>query len=128
MLENFLGFYQFWRFPVHKWFTGMVRHYCYYYFKQYKYLKKEFETTHGCCRKIPIWRLFFFFYTHVGAFCFAKAGKKNKMLPDFRTAPLLIFIFRVMFHVCLLIRHLISPNQDDLSYSARTFISGHQIL
>ena len=27
-----------------------------------------------------------------------------------------------------LIRHLISPNQDDLSYSARTFISGHQIL
>ena len=23
-----------------------------------------------------------------------------------------------------LIRHLISPNQDDLSYSARTFISG----
>ena len=26
-----------------------------------------------------------------------------------------------------LIRHLISPNQDDLSYSARTFISGHQI-
>ena len=27
-----------------------------------------------------------------------------------------------------LIRHLISPDQDDLSYSARTFISGHQIL
>ena len=27
-----------------------------------------------------------------------------------------------------LIRHLISPNQDDLSYSPRTFISGHQIL
>ena len=27
-----------------------------------------------------------------------------------------------------LIRHLISPNQDDLSYLARTFISGHQIL
>ena len=27
-----------------------------------------------------------------------------------------------------LIWHLISPNQDDLSYSARTFISGHQIL
>ena len=27
-----------------------------------------------------------------------------------------------------LIRHLISPNQDDLSYSAWTFISGHQIL
>ena len=27
-----------------------------------------------------------------------------------------------------LIRHLISPNQDDLFYSARTFISGHQIL
>ena len=26
-----------------------------------------------------------------------------------------------------LIRHLISPHQDDLSYSARTFISGHQI-
>ena len=26
-----------------------------------------------------------------------------------------------------LIRHLISPNQDDLSYSARIFISGHQI-
>ena len=29
---------------------------------------------------------------------------------------------------CNLIRHLISPNQDDLSYSAWTFISGHQIL
>ena len=27
-----------------------------------------------------------------------------------------------------LIRHLISTNQDDLSYSARTFISAHQIL
>ena len=27
-----------------------------------------------------------------------------------------------------LIRHLISPNQDDLSYSPQTFISGHQIL
>ena len=27
-----------------------------------------------------------------------------------------------------LIRHLISPNQDDLSYSSRTFISSHQIL
>ena len=27
-----------------------------------------------------------------------------------------------------LIRHLISTNQDDLTYSARTFISGHQIL
>ena len=27
-----------------------------------------------------------------------------------------------------LIRHLISTNQDDLSYSALTFISGHQIL
>ena len=27
-----------------------------------------------------------------------------------------------------LIRHLISPNQDDLSYSPRTFISGHQIV
>ena len=27
-----------------------------------------------------------------------------------------------------LIRHLISPNQDDLSYSSQTFISGHQIL
>ena len=27
-----------------------------------------------------------------------------------------------------LIRHLISPDQDDLSYSARTFISGHRIL
>ena len=26
-----------------------------------------------------------------------------------------------------LIRHLISPNQDDLFYSPRTFISGHQI-
>ena len=26
-----------------------------------------------------------------------------------------------------LIRHLISTNQDDLSYSPRTFISGHQI-
>ena len=26
-----------------------------------------------------------------------------------------------------LIRHLISPNQDDLSYSARTFISGQKI-
>ena len=26
-----------------------------------------------------------------------------------------------------LIRHLISPNQDDLSYSPRTFISGQQI-
>ena len=26
-----------------------------------------------------------------------------------------------------LIRHLISPNQDDLSYLSRTFISGHQI-
>ena len=26
-----------------------------------------------------------------------------------------------------LIRHLISPNQDDLSYSTRTFISGQQI-
>ena len=26
-----------------------------------------------------------------------------------------------------LIRHLISPNQDDLSYLAQTFISGHQI-
>ena len=26
-----------------------------------------------------------------------------------------------------LIRHLISPNQDDLSYSPRTFISDHQI-
>ena len=26
-----------------------------------------------------------------------------------------------------LIRHLISPNQDDLSYSPWTFISGHQI-
>ena len=25
-----------------------------------------------------------------------------------------------------LFRHLISPNQDDLSYSARTFISGLQ--
>ena len=27
-----------------------------------------------------------------------------------------------------LIHHLISPNQDNLSYSPRTFISGHQIL
>ena len=27
-----------------------------------------------------------------------------------------------------LIRHLISPNQDDLSYSTRTFISGQQIV
>ena len=27
-----------------------------------------------------------------------------------------------------LIRYLISPNQDDLSNSARTFISAHQIL
>ena len=27
-----------------------------------------------------------------------------------------------------LIQHLISTNQDDLSYSARTFISTHQIL
>ena len=33
--------------------------------------------------------------------------------------------FRILVRRANLIQHLISPNQDDLSYSARTFISGH---
>ena len=36
--------------------------------------------------------------------------------------------FRILVWHANLIRHLISTNQDDLSYSARTFISAHKIL
>ena len=66
----------------------MVRHYCYYYFKQYKHLKRSLRQLKVVAKNSNVAS---FFLNARGASCFAKAGKKNKMLSDFRTALLLSF-------------------------------------
>ena len=91
LLEKFQGYYQIWHFPAHKRFTCIVRHYCYYYFKQSKHLKRSSRQLMVIAKKFQYG--VFFFLNARGSSCFAKAGKKNKMLPDFRTAlPLSFYI------------------------------------
>ena len=72
----------------------MVRHDCYYYFKQYKHLKRSSRQLMVVAKKFQygvFFKKIYIIKNARGASCFAKAGKKNKMLPDFRTALLLSF-------------------------------------